>query len=577
MTEREELKGPLDNGTEQLVVEIAEAHGLDPEIAAIGFAWAWDWYAALLDAKKNGMPVTKELLAQTQTATEEGLPIPRDKTEERPTFRVRYAAERALIRLFGDDPDVRTLIDGKGHKIVPDFARIDEVLTTLLDSYRRGLYPFNLDSTRVPQDPRHMPRRPEFQRSVEDRTEEDAVKLANFWFIDCYYMRGVNNSNDMTVNLAELYEDHPELFDPRQAQRMYSKNIERLILEYHLPVQHAQISKFWVENARRLVVRYDGDPRKIFEGFGSYDELVRRVRNDSKGGGFLGFQKKMTSMIGYFLMVNDLIPYQNIPLPVDFHVMRMSIATEMISFPDIIEPIPIDFDRVTDFLREVYYDFADHHGISQLDLCDAVWLYSGSACKKSPTNSQKIKGKRNARFTKFESVLLHAEDASPTQVNAYRHSCGQCRLSPACSHNVPSGEYYIAGRVVYPNPKIHLDDDSAPDLHGETTLAAAQRGTNGIGHSHEIERRKRNREKTADRRYALIRKLAHPGLFALGADRAHVIRSGMILTNHTVGNSLSGKKFAFTRQEVERALGREPTDQELENLWPYLNDTDTLF
>lgn len=422
-----------------------------------------------------------------------------------------------------------------------------------------------------------MPRRPEFTKSIEDRTEEDAVKLANFWFIDCYYMRGVNNSNDMTINLAALYEDHPEVFDPHRAMAMNPEDIEKLILEYHMPVQHAQISKFWVENARRLVARHNGDPRKIFENFGSYDELVRRVRNDGEGGGFLGFQKKMTSMIGYFLMVNGLIPYQNIPLPVDFHVMRMSIATEMISFPDIIEPRPIDFDRVTDFLREVYYDFADHHDISQLDLCDVVWQYSRSACSNSPTNSQPIIGDRNARFTVFGPPLLRAEDASPKQIDAYRKSCGHCRVGDLCTHNVPSGEYYIAGRVVYPNPKIHLDDGTTPDLHAPYTLTAAQQGTKGAPTVHEIERRKGYRDSIADRRDALIRKLAHPGLFALGADQAHAIRSGMILTNHTVGNSLSGKKFAFTREEVERALGRSPSDEVLENLWPYLNDADTLF
>lgn len=577
MTEREELDGPLHNRTEQFVADVSETYGIDPEIVAVGFAWAWDWYTALQEAIDRGETLSKELLAQTQKSAEDALPIPRDKTEGRPTFRVRYAAERVLLTLLDNDPDILALIDGKGHAIVPNFARIDEVLMTLLDSYSRKLYPYNLDSTRVPQDPRHMPRRPEFTKLIEERSEEDCIKLANFWFIDCYYMRGVNDSNDMTINLATLYEDHPEIFDPHHAMTMNPADIEKLILEYHMPVQHAQISKFWVENARRMVERYDGDPRKIFENFGSYDELVDRVRNDGKGGGFQGFQKKMTSMIGYFMMINDLIPYQNIPLPVDFHVMRVSISTEMITFPDIVEPRQIDFDRVTDVLREIYYDFADHHDISQLDLCDVVWLYSGAACSVSPTNSQSIKGERKARETVFAPALESAESATSKQVDAYNASCGHCRLTALCAQNVPSGEYYIAGRVVYPNPKIHLRDAVQADLHDPATLIAAQQGKNGNGKVHEIERRRHGREITAGRRDGLIRGLARPALFPLEPEEGIGIRDDMIHTDHMVGNSLSGKRFAVTLEEVERALGHVPTREELENLWPYLNSTDTLF
>lgn len=491
--------------------EIAKTYELDPEIAQLGTEWARDWWYCLKDSGK--MPTRDTLLLARDVALD-GLPVPRDSTEDRPTFRVQYAAQEALIAMAGDQGEhIRELLKGKGHRIVPNFERIDYVLTTLLATYDQKLWPYNLDSTRVPQDPRHMPRRPEFIRTPEERTDDDTLKLALFWFHDCYYMRGVNDSNDMTINLAELYENHPELFDPHSSQHLEPSFVESVLLDYHLPVQHKQISEFWVENAKRLVERYDGDPRKVFDDFGTYEELVRRTRNDFKGNGFQGFQKKMTSMLGYFYMINDIVPYQNIPLPVDFHVMRTSIETEMVSFPGF--EGTIDFERVTDFLRHMYYDFADHHSISQLDLCDVVWLYSREACVQSPSNSQTIIGKRAGRATVWAPAIEKPEDATPRQVEQYHNSCGSmCRLRHICTQNVPSGEYYVSGRIVYPNPKLHFEQLNQESLHQPTDLAAAQKGMRPTL-EHAIDKRKVYRETDEQRRQAALRQLAQPALVTL--------------------------------------------------------------
>lgn len=267
---------------------VADRFKLDPEIVAVGVQWARDW---LYIIQESGAEFDKETLLHAQDIALDGLPVPRDHTEGRPTFRVRFAAKEALIAMSGDNGEIiREILDGKGSIIIPDFERIDQVITTLADSYERKLYPYNLDSTRVPQDPRHMPRNLELD--VEKCDEQQKIQLASFWFADCYYMRGVNDSNDMTINLAKLYEDHPEIFDFKNAMNLQPKYVESLLLEYHLPVQHKAISKYWVENARRMIDRYDGNPMKMFENFGTYSELLKRGRNDHKGGGFQGFQKK---------------------------------------------------------------------------------------------------------------------------------------------------------------------------------------------------------------------------------------------------------------------------------------------
>lgn len=56
-----------------------------------------------------------------------------------------------------------------------------------------------------------------------------------------------------------------------------------------------------------MMERYDGDPRNIFKDVQDYDEALDLIRNDGKGGGFKGFQHKMTSMIIYYLQDDKLI------------------------------------------------------------------------------------------------------------------------------------------------------------------------------------------------------------------------------------------------------------------------------
>lgn len=548
---------------------VADRFKLDPEIVAVGVQWARDW---LYIIQESGAEFDKETLLHAQDIALDGLPVPRDHTEGRPTFRVRFAAKEALIAMSGDNGEIiREILDGKGSIIIPDFERIDQVITTLADSYERKLYPYNLDSTRVPQDPRHMPRNLELD--VEKCDEQQKIQLASFWFADCYYMRGVNDSNDMTINLAKLYEDHPEIFDFKNAMNLQPKYVESLLLEYHLPVQHKAISKYWVENARRMIDRYDGNPMKMFENFGTYSELLKRGRNDHKGGGFQGFQKKMVSMLSYFYMATELIEYQNIPLPVDFHVMRMSLSNELIRFENMPASGFVEFEKTADFLREVFFDLADHLDISQLDLCDIVWLYSRDACVNSPTNSQRIIGKRQGRSTVFAPAIDSADQATPEQIEAYDRSCGICRLRETCAHNVPSGRYYVAADIEWPDPKIHLHGNHH-GLHDIETLENAQPPVSPPPNGHAIDIRDRNRSASRAKRLAVIRKLAHPPLVELGGKQKMAIADGIIDTPGDSRASLSGKKFVFTHQEVCEALGREPTTEEMLHLEPYMAQPD---
>lgn len=562
-----------DNNQEfvNLYLNLAEKFHLSPELARIGAAWGVDWQkilqtTATYTEDNSQIQWTAECLQTARDSAALALPIPRDTTEGKPTFRVQFAAHEAFYALAGTNGELyRKTLEGNGPRIVPNFEQIDHVFITLLDSYHRKLYPYNLDSTRVPQDPRHMPRN--LQTDIEKCDEQQKIQLASFWFADCYYMRGVNDSNDMTINLSKLHEHHPEVFDFHYAMEQQPDYIEQLLLDYHLPVQHKQISRAWVENARRMVERYNGNPNVIFENFSTYENLVKRIANDHKGGGFIGFQKKMVSMLGYFYMTNGLTPYQNIPLPVDFHVMRMAISQQLITFEGMQSNV-VPFEKTTDFLRSITFDFADHHSISQLDLCDVVWSYSREACVNSPTNSQNIIGRRQGRKTAWAPALTNAKEATSKQLSNYQQSCGICRLKNSCVHNVPSGRYYVSGEILWPDPKIHLDHPQS-DLHHNGTLEDAQRPVLTPAAHHAIDLRDQYREQIAARRRAAIRTLAQSALFPLSPQEESAIATAMATTNGNPATSLSGKKIGFTNDEITQALGANPSPDELSAIRPY--------
>lgn len=551
---------------------ITEKFHLDESLAMIAADWgrrAWQEIALIPQEEW-----TKELLDDTLnfTLTDD---IPHGATENRPLFRVLYSTREAAIELAGEQSEaLRQAYYGDKQRIVPNFAQIDNVITTLLGSFNAQYWPFNQDDTRVPQDPRHVPRRPEFQHTPEQRTEEESIKLAQFWFADCYYMRGVNNSIDMTINLAALYEDHPEVFDFKVAATMEPKVINELLLKYHLAVQHKAISEYWVENAKRMLERYDGDPRKIFENYKDFDELAARVCNDKKGGGFCGFQKKMVSMLGYYYMYLGLVEYRNIPLPTDFHVVRTAVEQGMVTFENMPESGVVDFEALKDFLREVFFDVSEYTGIRQLDICDVVWLFSGNACVHSPTNTQRLitryKDENNKTVWVYEEKLTDPIDATLAQRKAYEDSCALCQLRETCAHDVPSREYYDRGIVRYPNPKLHLEAIQEP-LYDNETLLGAQRPVAPGTSVHEIEARANRRAEVQRRRYELIRKLAHGVIVQLEAEQMAKIAERIETATGEPGTFLTSKVFGFTENEVIMALGnRLPHDDENENLAPYM-------
>jgi hypothetical protein len=334
---------------------------------------------------------------------------------------------------------------GEELEIIVDTDHAYEVLSRLLQAYQDNAPPYDQDRVRLPHDPRHMPTTMPY----------GGVEHAMFLFNVCYYMRGGIKSNDAVKRMAGLYDEAPELFDAEHASVQEPAMIEEILSHHGLGFQKT-VSKQWVENSKRLSEKYDGDPRKIFTDVTNYEQSLDVIKNQ-KGNGFIGFQEKMTSMIIYYLMDEGLIEPFNFPIPIDLHVMRISIANKFISFPDVPYGTNLFTKHTLKALRDLYFNYAADNDVNPLRLCDAVWMLSESSCGKNPGNTTIEPLGRNHRNGRSTYLLPQEVDIhNPTQAAAYQASCGICPIESTCELNIPGTQYYVGGNIIIRGRRVRF-------------------------------------------------------------------------------------------------------------------------
>lgn len=314
-----------------------------------------------------------------------------------------------------------------------DRERAKEVLGRLLATQRKREYPYNLPQAQKPNIVENLP------RNLPMKTREHAL----FLFASCYYMRGGIQSHVAFKRLSQFHEAAPLFFLPEHAENQEPAKVTEYLLSVGLGFQAKQNGRFWVENARRLVARWEGDPRLVYDGVMDYDEACRRVRNDGtkKQGGFMGFREKMVSMLTYFLLDAELIEEFSFPLPIDFHVMRLLVSHEILVFDN------RDFNpyqpKVLAKLRPFLEKYARENGFSPLEMSEVLWLFSRTLCSQHPDNSSSVK-ERRAR----KSVIVPlGKPWGKNQTLTYERSCGRCPVESTCKWAVPAADYYVKGRI----------------------------------------------------------------------------------------------------------------------------------
>ncbi len=447
MSEFEVTIAPESHVKNEVLFELADAYGLEPKLCQQAEAWAENWLRTMLDTNTLDNPTQQSLAVTRDMAADElGAEIPRD-IHGNPSFRAEFATTKLLLKLLPQDQAIVQLLEADPTSVVPipNFKQLDAIVDTLIAERSANRFPYYLDAAQLPQDEANMP----------GSLPLGGVEHAVFLFNSCYYMRGGIKSVTAFKQLSAMYEMSPELFDPFMVKDIDPEFVRGVLAQHGLNYKSKEVSKSWVENSARLVEQFDGDPRNIFEDNLDYFELLRRVRNQ-RGKGFIGFQKKMTSMLSYYLMSAGLVRYRDYPLPVDFHVLRVSAATDIIRFENMPDDGDIYKEHVLDLLRDMYRDYSVTHGVSQLDVCDAVWSLSSAICGTQPGNVMVEPNKsRGRQGRKTEIYPLEIDVNDPKQQRMYERSCSLCPIEGDCHQNFPSKTYYVRGKMIG-SPRIRF-------------------------------------------------------------------------------------------------------------------------
>ncbi len=322
--------------------------------------------------------------------------------------------------------------------------RVVEVFGLQLDAFYHNGHPYDLPDAILPQAPENLP------ESL--RTKIGSREHAMFLFILCYWMRGGIKSYAATRALTRLYDRHPHIFLPESEPEINEDELLQWLKDVGLNFIAKEVSKkAWKRNLRTIARLYAGDPRNIFAGINTYEEACERIQN-KRGKGFYGFQEKMVSMIIYFFMDAGIVDRWHFPIPVDFHVLRTVFAHEIV-IADAEEKGVNGFytKPILATVRELSYDYCVKDNVDPVDLCSAVWLYSGIMCSEHPGNQSKS-GRNRGRDTEIWPV----ERWTLSHTRAFERTCRVCSLRSTCRWCVPAKEYYIGGRVVL---REERDDD----------------------------------------------------------------------------------------------------------------------
>ena len=360
---------------------------------------------------------------------------------------------------------------------------------------------------------------PQADQFLPTNLERGSVQHAIFLFMLCLWMRAGTESDTAASFLKSMYEKRPLLFDPsiykdegKIKTRNLIRRVKRALIKYRLSNQVDENAPAWVYNMRKLDRFWNGDPRTLMNDTPDFKTLTKRITgktrvkkktkkatkkkiylffNEDKPGGFMFFEKKMTSMIVYFLMDAKLVPMFYTPVPVDFHILRLCTANLVIRVQEksVEESVGINFgtETVKDLAREATEWYCRTYQISPLALADSLWLLSRTLCRNNPGNSGYVVDKQRKRFQKdkswkesFSDQLFDEADIEklgepegesdedvekgrkryfglkweeedllkPSKVRRFEKSCGRCPLNKECCYNISAGSYYVKGGML---------------------------------------------------------------------------------------------------------------------------------
>ena len=356
--------------------------------------------------------------------------------------------------------------------VIFDEVRALEVFTILCEQWKNRSWLFQ--DIVLPED--------QFGVWMKDASRE---LHAHWLFISALPQRGGVMAEDPFTPLWALFRKSPGLFDPKEfidpqrwTVRKITNAIQRVspLIGKSKPVgdrkAHAlgykleQHATAWKHNMAMIANRFDGSILNLFKWLEDipkeerFEAAFKEIDNQKRSDGIIGMRRKIFSLFVIWLQKDGLIEDFPCPIPVDFHALRVLLATGIITLKDtkIVQGLDngtekhltalmgMEFKRVQESLiNEIAMwtnQFLFTNGLSHMDLNPALWVLSRELCAAHPQNTAY---KSNSKYLFPEDFQNGLKDSG---IKYSKSLCGFCPLQNFCEYAVPSKPYYKAGSLI---------------------------------------------------------------------------------------------------------------------------------
>jgi hypothetical protein len=211
------------------------------------------------------------------------------------------------------------------------------------------------------------------------------------------YGPGVNSSDrEIDQYITRLTEQNP-IHIPRQLALFdragSSKDVETTVtmseIERILRLQKVgvpgQSATYWPRSAKTLYSTFNGDPVEIYRRFGTINEILTfKYGSGGENHDFAGFESKLWSLLALFFAELGLIEMPVDAIPVDIHLQRIALATEVITFQG---SGKLTNEILENCLRMLLCEICSENGWATIDLSHALWFNGKYLCSNCSKNN----------------------------------------------------------------------------------------------------------------------------------------------------------------------------------------------
>ncbi len=305
-------------------------------------------------------------------------------------------------------------------------------------------------------------------------------KLVSHWMlVASLFQRGGVMAEDPFIPLWSLLLKYPEIFDPKTVVTEWNEKRLISVIEQVAPLvgkadevkAHAlrhsmeKHAKAWIYNMQTICDRFDGNILNLFDSIKKMPktkqfEIAFSVVNNKpkRNQGIMGVRRKIFSLFIIWLQKEKIIHHFYCPIPVDFHALRVLVATEVVFLkrPKIATEntkhmgalVGREYQKADEAMRDEITiwtnGFLYRHRLSHLDLNPAIWALSREMCAVHPQNGAHF---NNSKYL-FPEDLQNTLRPEKFKNNVALTLCGECILEKHCSYCVPSKPFYSAGSLV---------------------------------------------------------------------------------------------------------------------------------